>query len=262
MLVAAAPTLPTPKMPSAVPCLSFRKKSDVYATPTAKELPAMPNPRPPSAKPQKPFAKLVRNAAPAETSITRVKTARPPKRSVRIPAGSRSSEPVRTGSPMSHPICALSNAKTFPSTRNVTRTPFIIQTAKQTANAAVFAARTIQDLPRSLIGFPSARPARSVPDHDLVRPPEVRHRSDERVHETREAEHREEDERAHDVHLRRQLHVGHPLDVRLEPEERPEIGNDGLRVPGAPPPQADRDPEAGHDLEEKKDVDEKVHRRR
>jgi hypothetical protein len=42
--VTAAPTLPTPKMPSAVPCFSLGYQRLTYATPTMKEPPASPTP--------------------------------------------------------------------------------------------------------------------------------------------------------------------------------------------------------------------------
>src|SRR5450830_1911708 len=98
-----------------------------------------------------------------------------------------------------------------------------------------------------------------VPDHDLVRTPEIRDRRHERVDEAREAEDGEEDEGPHDVELGRELQVRNALDIRLEAEERPEVRNDRLRVPRAPPPQSEGDPQSRPDLEEEEDVDEDVH---
>ena len=52
---------------------------------------------------------------------------------------------------MSQPIWTLSHKNTLLSTKNVIKTPFIIQTAKQTVNASVFIVRTLYARPRSFI---------------------------------------------------------------------------------------------------------------
>ncbi len=55
-LVTAAPALPTPKMPSAVPCHFIGNHTEVYAMPTANPVPARPKPRLASAKSRKELA--------------------------------------------------------------------------------------------------------------------------------------------------------------------------------------------------------------
>ena len=94
-----------------------------------------------------------------------MKTGRPPHLSVAMPSGRRKIAPVRTGVPISHPICAASQSKTPLLMRYVMRTPYIIQQAKQTVNAVVFAPRTIQEVRvRSLFwsvtGYAPFRPRR------------------------------------------------------------------------------------------------------
>ena len=73
-------------------------------------------------------------------SISTNSTMRPPKRSVQMPSGTRTSEPVSTGMAVSspnsvsfRPSCALMG---MPSTAN------IIHAAKQTVNAKVLEAST------------------------------------------------------------------------------------------------------------------------
>ena len=64
-------------------------------------------------------------------------TQRPPSLSVRIPIGSRMTEPTKTGIPNKTPICTAFQANILFSTKKVTNTPLIIQAAKHTANAIV-----------------------------------------------------------------------------------------------------------------------------
>lgn len=73
-----------------------------------------------------------------------------------MPAGKRKIDPVSTGIPMSHPISALLKLYACWSTRNVTSTPYIIHTAKQTVNAVVFAVRTLMAFARVVMNAPRA----------------------------------------------------------------------------------------------------------
>ena len=61
----------------------------------------------------------------------------------------RISAPVSTGMPISHPIWALSHSYSPLSTRNVIRTPYIIQAANAAVNAKVFIPRTVYARRRS-----------------------------------------------------------------------------------------------------------------
>ena len=110
MDVSAAPALPAPRTPSAVPCWRSGNHTAEKAMPTAKEEPANPKPSPPNINPQKLSAKLSRKAPPAVSSITMANTGRPPKRSVSIPAGRRKIAPVSTGMPINQAISILSKS--------------------------------------------------------------------------------------------------------------------------------------------------------
>src|SRR5262249_38008546 len=153
-------------------------------------------------------AKLAQSAPAAAASMTIGKTTRPPNRSVAMPTGSRKIDPVRTGIPSSQPICALSKAKTWLSTRNVTSTPFITHTAKHTVKASVFIERTVAARRRSVMsGLHPAMPPVAVPHDELRAAPQVRDRRHQDVHEACEREDREHRERAQDVQLDGQRHA-------------------------------------------------------
>lgn len=77
-------------------------------------------------------------------AISSVMTMRPPKRSVQMPSGTRTSEPVSTGMAVSRPnsVALRSSALRI----GMPITPNIIQTMKQTVNASVLTASTRQAL--------------------------------------------------------------------------------------------------------------------
>lgn len=70
----------------------------------------------------------------------------PPNLSVNIPIGNLKIDPERIGSPNSQPISTLFHLNVPVSTRNVTKTPFIVHAAKQIVNASVFINNILYDL--------------------------------------------------------------------------------------------------------------------
>lgn len=75
----------------------------------------------------------------------------PPNLSVRIPMGSRITEPVKIGIPRSHPISTTLHSKMPRSFKKVTNTPLSVQQAKQTMKANVLKKRMRWDCERSAI---------------------------------------------------------------------------------------------------------------
>src|SRR5581483_2162526 len=110
--VTVVPTFPIPRSPSAVPCFSFGNQTDVYATPTANVEPHNPKANPQDRRLAKLEAKLAPNMNAPEISINAMNIGLPPIRSVSIPTGRRSTEPVRIGAPITHPTCARFNETT------------------------------------------------------------------------------------------------------------------------------------------------------
>jgi hypothetical protein len=75
-------------------------------------------------------------------NMTMNRTMRPPKRSVQMPNGTRTSEPVSTGMAVSRPNCVAVKPSCF--FRGMPMTPNIIHTMKHTVNASVLTIRTDQ----------------------------------------------------------------------------------------------------------------------
>jgi len=136
-VVIAAPALPAPKIPSAVPCHLIGYHTEVNAIPIANPAPVSPNPKLHKAKPKKPLTWDNRNIGMAEKSKSKVNIGLPPNLSVKIPAGNLNIAPVNTGIPSSHPISTGPHENNWLSTKNVTRTPLSIQAPKQIVNASV-----------------------------------------------------------------------------------------------------------------------------
>ena len=96
-MVPAAPALPAPKMPRAVPWLRLGYHTEVKAMPMEKPVPHRPKPKLHSAKLQKELACDKATSGKAQKKSKPANTGLPPKRSVRMPAGSRKKPPGGTG---------------------------------------------------------------------------------------------------------------------------------------------------------------------
>src|SRR6187402_1285130 len=137
-VVIAAPALPIPKIPNALPCHSLGYQIDVKPIPTAKLVPTMPNKKLRSANIKKLSASGKRNKGIEQRRSNKENTYLPPNLSVSMPIGKRMMDPVKIGIPKSHPTCTTSHLKIPLSTKKVTRTPLSVQQAKHTVKANVF----------------------------------------------------------------------------------------------------------------------------
>jgi hypothetical protein len=102
-LVTAAPMLPAPNTPSAVPWRLAGKKRETYATPTEKLPPAMPTHSAANRNCGYVVAWVSIQVAAAPHSITSAISVRPPNWSDQIPRNTRLTDPVSTGVAMSRP---------------------------------------------------------------------------------------------------------------------------------------------------------------
>ena len=135
----AAPTLPIPNTPSAVPWCSRSNQRDTNAMPTANEPPASPTPRAASRNiGYVPTVESIQVAA-AVTAISSVYTARPPYWSVQIPRKMRLSEPVRIGVATRMPNSVSLSPRSC--SMRIPMMEKMVQTAKQTVNAKVLRPR-------------------------------------------------------------------------------------------------------------------------
>ena len=150
-VVMAAPALPIPKIPKALPCHSFGYQIEVKPIPTAKLVPTIPKKKLSNANMKKLSAKGNRNKGIEQRRSKRENTYLPPNLSVSMPIGKRITDPVRIGIPRSHPTWTTSHLKIPLSTKKVTRTPLRVQQAKHTVKAKVFKNRIRCDCEREFV---------------------------------------------------------------------------------------------------------------
>src|SRR5215216_57750 len=172
-------------MPNTRPCMCGGNHLLTKGTPTANELPASPRKNPQKRSPPKdPPISPINSTGMISTSMRAVKTARPPKRSVRRPMGMRNREPRITGVAMTMLIWVLDSS--YSSWNRVASGATSPHTAKHRAKASVDSTRAVYapargpPVPTELI--PTLLPNR---DPDPVASPDLRSYAEHIVQTTR-----------------------------------------------------------------------------
>ena len=150
-VVMAAPALPIPKIPKALPCHSFGYQIDVNPIPTAKLVPTNPKKKLKIANDQKEFANVNKYRGIEHNNNKPVKMYFPPYLSVKIPIGNLKIDPDKIGIPNNQPTSTTVKLKIPLSTKKVTNTPFNVQHAKQIVKANVFKNKILCDCDKLLI---------------------------------------------------------------------------------------------------------------
>src|SRR5574340_623944 len=105
-------------------------------------------------------------------------TTRPPKRSVQMPSGKRSTAPSSTGAAVSRPNSVLLSCSAR--RMGMPITPNIIQTAKQTMKAKVLARRTAYAFGCACVDISSTAESDKLADHAARQEHERAHQKPER----------------------------------------------------------------------------------
>jgi hypothetical protein len=126
-------------MPSAVPCRSGVNQRETNGTPAAKLAPAVPRKNAPRIYVQYELAKPKKKTGSIVNSSRAVNTLRPPKRSVRIPTGTRMMTPSNVGTAISRAIAVLSSLNSAWISRDSGE--MMLHATNATVNAAVASAR-------------------------------------------------------------------------------------------------------------------------
>ena len=150
-VVMAAPAFPIPKIPKALPCQFWGYQTEVYPIPTAKLVPTNPNRKLNTAKLQNVSAKGSKNNGMEQRNNKTENIILPPYLSVKIPIGKRKIAPDKIGIPSNQPTSTTLQLNMPLSTKNVTKTPFKVQQAKQMEKANVFRNKILWDCDKLLI---------------------------------------------------------------------------------------------------------------